>query len=96
MSRATSMYRMSLVNRSWFSRVTPWDSWRAVGMEDASLGMSEMARVGTQDRASALSGVSYIAVTSVHYTYITHRTSVYYTYTAAVRLRTCQTRNTGS
>ena len=85
MSRATSMYRMSLVNRSWFSRVTPWDSCRAVGMEDASLGMSEMARVGTQDRASALSGVSYITVTSVTYTY-----------TAAVRLRTCQTHNTGS
>ncbi len=58
MSRATSMYRMSLVNRSWFSNVTPWDSSRAVGMEEASLGMSEMSKVGTHDRASGLSGVS--------------------------------------
>ena len=58
MSRATSMYRMSLVNRSWFSSVTPWDSSRAVGMEEASLGMSEMSKVGTHDRASGLSGVS--------------------------------------
>ena len=58
MSSATSMYRMSLVNRSWFSNVTPWDSSRAVGMEEASLGMSEMSKVGTHDRASGLSGVS--------------------------------------
>jgi len=58
MSSATSMYRMSLVNRSWFSNVTPWDSSRAVGMEEASLGMSEISRVGTHDRASGLSGVS--------------------------------------
>ena len=58
MSSATSMYRMSLVNRSWFSNVTPWDSSRAVGMEEASLGMSERSKVGTHDRASGLSGVS--------------------------------------
>ena len=58
MSRATSMYRMSFVKRSWLSRVTPCDSSSAVGMVEASLGMSEMSRVGTQARASGVSGVS--------------------------------------
>ena len=58
MSRATSMYRMSFVKRSWLSRVTPLDSSSAVGMVEASLGMSEMSRVGTQARASGVSGVS--------------------------------------
>ena len=58
MSKATSMYRMSFVKRSWLSRVTPWDSSSAVGMVEASLGMSEMSSVGTQARASGVSGVS--------------------------------------
>lgn len=59
MSRATSMYRMSFVKRSWFSRVTPLDSSSAMGMVEASLGMSEMSSVGTQASASGVSGVSY-------------------------------------
>lgn len=58
MSKATSMYRISFVKRSWFRRVTPWDSSSAVGMVEASLGMSEMSSVGTQARASGVSGVS--------------------------------------
>lgn len=60
MSKATSMYRMSFVKRSWLSRVTPWDSSSAVGTLEASLGMSDMSRVGTQARASGVSGVSCI------------------------------------
>ena len=58
MSRATSMYRMSLVNKSWLSRVTSWDCSTAVGIVEASLGMSESSRVGTQASASGVSGVS--------------------------------------
>lgn len=52
------MYKMSFVKRSWLSNVTPWDSSKAVGMVEASLGMSEMSNVGTQARASGVSGVS--------------------------------------